>query len=100
MQSDLRRGVFAQPRSQEHFHSEALILMPTTDNQTLFATAPQRGDLVVHDEWIHASVRDGMRQGPVGTARLRIAWSLNIDETAIVRLFQTLALEMARGTER
>ena len=32
-------------------------------NQTLFATAPQRGDLVVHDEWIHASVRDGMRQG-------------------------------------
>jgi 8-amino-7-oxononanoate synthase len=32
-------------------------------NQTLFATAPQRGDLVVHDEWIHASVRDGMRLG-------------------------------------
>ena len=32
-------------------------------NQTLFSTAPQRGDLVVHDEWIHASVHDGMRRG-------------------------------------
>jgi len=31
-------------------------------NQTLFSTAPQRGDLVVHDEWIHASVHDGMRR--------------------------------------
>jgi 8-amino-7-oxononanoate synthase len=32
-------------------------------NQTLFSTAPQRGDLVVHDQWIHASVHDGMRRG-------------------------------------
>jgi 8-amino-7-oxononanoate synthase len=32
-------------------------------NLTLFATAPQRGGLVVHDEWIHASVLDGLRRG-------------------------------------
>jgi 8-amino-7-oxononanoate synthase len=32
-------------------------------NLTLFATAPQRGDLVVHDERIHASVHDGLRLG-------------------------------------
>jgi 8-amino-7-oxononanoate synthase len=32
-------------------------------NMTLFATAPQRGDLVVYDEWIHASVHDGMSRG-------------------------------------
>ena len=32
-------------------------------NQTLLATAPQRGDLVIHDEYIHASARDGVRQG-------------------------------------
>ncbi len=32
-------------------------------NQTLFATAPQRGELVIYDEWIHASVHDGMRRG-------------------------------------
>jgi 8-amino-7-oxononanoate synthase len=29
-------------------------------NMTLFATAPQRGDLVVYDEWIHASVHEGL----------------------------------------
>lgn len=32
-------------------------------NLTLFATAPQRGDLVVHDELVHASVLDGVRHG-------------------------------------
>jgi 8-amino-7-oxononanoate synthase len=31
-------------------------------NLTLFATAPQRGDLVIHDELIHASVHDGLRR--------------------------------------
>ncbi len=29
-------------------------------NTALFATLPQRGDLIVHDELIHASVHDGM----------------------------------------
>jgi 8-amino-7-oxononanoate synthase len=33
-----------------------------TANLTLFATAPQRGDLVIHDERIHASVHDGLRR--------------------------------------
>lgn len=32
-------------------------------NAALFATVPQRGDLVVHDELIHASVHEGMRLG-------------------------------------
>jgi len=40
-------------------------------NQTLFATAPQRGDLVVYDEWIHASIHDGMRRGRAETAAAR-----------------------------
>jgi 8-amino-7-oxononanoate synthase len=31
-------------------------------NLTLFATAPQRGDVVIYDEWIHASVHDGLRR--------------------------------------
>jgi 8-amino-7-oxononanoate synthase len=31
-------------------------------NLTLFATAPQRGDLVVYDQRIHASVHDGLRR--------------------------------------
>ncbi len=32
-------------------------------NLALFGAAPQRGDLVVHDEFVHASVHDGMRRG-------------------------------------
>ena len=32
-------------------------------NLALFSTLPQRGDLVVHDALIHASVHDGMRMG-------------------------------------
>ena len=32
-------------------------------NSALFATLPQRGDLIVHDELIHASAHEGMRLG-------------------------------------
>jgi len=32
-------------------------------NATLFSTLPQRGDLVIHDELIHASVHEGLRLG-------------------------------------
>ena len=32
-------------------------------NYALFSTLPQRGDLVVHDDLIHASVHDGVRAG-------------------------------------
>jgi 8-amino-7-oxononanoate synthase len=40
-------------------------------NLTLFSAAPQRGDLVVHDEWIHASVRDGLLRGRAQVAIAR-----------------------------
>jgi 8-amino-7-oxononanoate synthase len=32
-------------------------------NSAIFSTLPQRGDLVVHDALIHASVHDGLRKG-------------------------------------
>jgi 8-amino-7-oxononanoate synthase len=32
-------------------------------NLAIFSTLPQRGDLVVHDELIHASVHEGLRRG-------------------------------------
>jgi len=32
-------------------------------NETLFSTLPQRGDLVIHDELIHASAHEGLRIG-------------------------------------
>lgn len=37
-------------------------------NYALFSTLPARGDLVVHDALIHASVIDGMRAGKAATA--------------------------------
>ena len=36
-------------------------------NAALFATLPQRGDLVVHDALIHASAHEGMRLGRAAT---------------------------------
>jgi 8-amino-7-oxononanoate synthase len=40
-------------------------------NVALFSTLPQRGDLVVHDALIHASVHDGMRAGKAERAEAR-----------------------------
>lgn len=37
-------------------------------NYALFSTLPQRGDLVVHDALIHASVHDGVRAGKAAVA--------------------------------
>ena len=47
------------------FGSEAALFFATgfAANTAIFATLPQRGDLVVHDDLIHASVHDGMRNG-------------------------------------
>jgi 8-amino-7-oxononanoate synthase len=53
-------------------------------NLAIFSTLPQRGDLVVHDELIHASVHEGLRRGRA--EQLGIPHN-NIDafDTAIVR---------------
>lgn len=40
-------------------------------NSALFATLPQRGDLVIHDELIHASAHEGMRLGRAETVAVR-----------------------------
>ncbi len=40
-------------------------------NVALFSTLPQRGDLIVHDALIHASVHDGMRAGKAERAEAR-----------------------------
>ena len=49
-------------------------------NLTLFATAPQRGDLVVYDEWIHASVHDGMSRGRAAIVAARHNDPQSIDD--------------------
>ncbi len=40
-------------------------------NAALFSTLPQRGDLIVHDELIHASAHEGMRIGRAQTLSAR-----------------------------
>lgn len=47
------------------FHAERAIYFGSgyAANFALLATLPQRGDLIVFDELIHASVRDGVRSG-------------------------------------
>jgi 8-amino-7-oxononanoate synthase len=68
--SRLLRGNHAEHEALEaeaamHFHAESALFFSSgyTANATLFATLPQRGDLVLYDELIHASVHEGMRLG-------------------------------------
>jgi len=72
--SRLLRGNHAAHEALEadaaaHFGSEAALFFATgfAANAALFATLPQRGDLVVHDALIHASAHDGMKLGRAET---------------------------------
>ncbi|MGV3731005.1 MAG: 8-amino-7-oxononanoate synthase [Sphingopyxis sp.] len=71
--SRLLRGNHAEHEALEahaarHYGSEGALFFSTgfAANAALFATLPQRGDLVVHDELIHASAHDGMKLGRAG----------------------------------
>ncbi len=68
--SRLLRGNYSEHESLEadaaaFFGSEAALYFSSgfSANYALFAALPQRGDLVVYDELIHASAHDGMRAG-------------------------------------
>ncbi|WOK38219.1 8-amino-7-oxononanoate synthase [Sphingomonas sp. C3-2] len=68
--SRLLRGNHAEHEALEyaaarHYGTEAALFLSTgfAANAALFATLPQRGDLVVHDALIHASAHDGMKLG-------------------------------------
>jgi 8-amino-7-oxononanoate synthase len=54
-----------EAHAARHYGHEAALFFPTgfAANAALFATLPQRGDLIVHDELIHASAHDGMKLG-------------------------------------
>jgi 8-amino-7-oxononanoate synthase len=58
-----------EAHAARHYGSEAALYFSTgfAANAALFATLPQRGDLVVHDELIHASAHDGMKLGRADT---------------------------------
>src|ERR1700753_1089951 len=53
-------------------------------NLAIFSTLPQRGDLVVHDELVHASVHEGLRRGRAVVVSVRHN-DIDAFETAIVR---------------
>lgn len=76
--SRLLRGNDAEHEALEaeaarFFGSEAALYFASgfAANAALIATLPQRGDLVVHDELIHASVHDGLRLTKADTAAAR-----------------------------
>jgi 8-amino-7-oxononanoate synthase len=56
-----------------YFGSEAALYFATgfAANYAIFSTLPQRGDIVVYDELIHASAHDGMRNGRGDTVAVR-----------------------------
>jgi 8-amino-7-oxononanoate synthase len=68
------------------FGTEACLYFPSgfQANYALFSTLPARGDLIVHDELIHASVHDGMRAGKATAASARHNDAQSFDD-AIVR---------------
>ena len=57
-----------ETHAARHYGSESALFFPTgfAANAALFAVLPQRGDLIVHDELIHASAHDGMKLGRAG----------------------------------
>jgi 8-amino-7-oxononanoate synthase len=60
-----------EEEAAQFFQAEAALYFPTgfAANAALVATLPRGGDLLVHDELIHASIRDGLGRIPVaGTA--------------------------------
>lgn len=68
--SRLLRGNHAEHEALEEeaaawFGTESALFLSTgfAANTLLLATLPQRGDLIVHDELIHASAHEGMRLG-------------------------------------
>ena len=52
-----------EAEAAEFFGSEAALFLPTgyTANSALLSTLPQRGDLIVADELVHASMHEGLR---------------------------------------
>ncbi|MCX8476249.1 MAG: 8-amino-7-oxononanoate synthase [Sphingomonas sp.] len=60
------------------FGSEAALFFSSgyAANAALFATLPQRGDLIVHDALVHASAHEGMR---LGRAQYRAAAHNQVD---------------------
>jgi 8-amino-7-oxononanoate synthase len=62
-----------EAEAAEFFGSETSLWFSTgyAANSALFSTLPQRGDLIVHDELVHASAHEGMRLGRAEAVSVR-----------------------------
>lgn len=76
--SRLLRGNHAEHEAVEaeaaaHFRSQGALFMASgfVANYALYSSLPMRGDLVVYDELIHASVHDGLRAGRAKAVAIR-----------------------------
>ncbi len=76
--SRLLRGnhdVFAKLETEAaaFFHSEKALYFSCgySANMALFATLPQRADIVFHDEYVHASILDGIAAGRAQACAIR-----------------------------
>ncbi len=76
------------------FGSEAALFMGGgfNANVAIFSTLPQRGDLVLYDDLIHASTRDGMRLG-----RAEIRSFAHNDATDAARVLHAWRAEGGQG---
>ena len=76
--SRLLRGNHAEHEALEaeaaaFFGSESALFFSSghAANSTLLATLPQNGDLIIHDELVHASAHEGMRLGRAESVAVR-----------------------------
>ncbi len=73
-----------EEEAAQFFHAEAALYFPTgfAANAALAATLPRREDLLIHDELIHASIREGLR------GQFPIAATAHNDVSAIENLIK------------
>lgn len=83
----------------EFHHAEAGLLFNSgfDANSSVFACIPQSGDVILYDEFIHASVHEGMR---LSRASMKLSFSHNSVADLEVKLSQILKENMGVGMGR
>lgn len=65
--------IHAESFLADFFESESALLLPSgyQANVALFSCLPQKGEVVLYDEFIHASIRDGLRLSHADTYKFK-----------------------------
>ncbi|KIL64396.1 hypothetical protein M378DRAFT_78315 [Amanita muscaria Koide BX008] len=79
---------------------EALLFNSGFDaNVAFFECVPQPGDVVVYDDYVHASVHDGMKASRVGKDNMRAFTHNDVDHLATVLMEAKKRLEREMGVQ-